>query len=388
MILSLRKSNFKRKFNSNILFANYLSPLNTLLTKIQVPQAAKQISAVWKAMSPEERRKWQEKSDKDRVRYDIEKVIYKGKWTVPHAGKRSKKDKMAPKRPMSAFLDFSKTYRAKVIHDNPQAKNNREISKILGTMWRNASPEDKKVFVEKEERLRAEYNKTMKQWRKEKGDQIAEKIRLREAAVQDAIDHGTVDSLVKAAEVSQQTHTRTKSEVLVAELNLQRGNSQSWMWENYYPYHPTNEQNQHTYSNIYQSSAIDQHPGYNSSILCSNGYYDRENYLCAGARSNRPVQQQQQQLSHYDIRTTSSEQDSHLTYGRWAHVQTADGGRWAHCSTAAPPNNKNSTAEHQDYAAPYFDDSQSNFYNARTTSSKGGWNRHHSDWYTWDHSFA
>jgi hypothetical protein len=88
--------------------------------------------------------------------------------------KRVKKDPEAPKRPMSAFLDYSKTYRAQVISNNPHVKDNKEISKILGILWRNASEAEKKPFVEKELIAREEYNERMRQWKKEKEEQIAE----------------------------------------------------------------------------------------------------------------------------------------------------------------------------------------------------------------------
>ncbi len=101
-------------------------------------------------MSPEERQKWDEKAEKDKERYKLEAAIYSGPTTMTDFDKRAKKDKSAPKRPMSAFLDYSKTLCSLVISGNPHVKDNKEISKILGRMWKNASQKEKQPFVTKE----------------------------------------------------------------------------------------------------------------------------------------------------------------------------------------------------------------------------------------------
>jgi len=49
-----------------------------------------------------------------------EKEQYKGEWIIPK--RRAKKDPRAPKRPMSAFLKYSKTRRSKVKEDNPDMR--------------------------------------------------------------------------------------------------------------------------------------------------------------------------------------------------------------------------------------------------------------------------
>lgn len=169
----------------------------------QVPQAARQLSAMWKEISPEERQKWEEKAKIDRERYDVEKSIYDGPWDTQDEHKRCKKDESAPKRPMSAYLDYSKTLRTQVIRDNPHVKDNKEISKILGKMWNTAPEHEKRPFIERERRLRAEYNEQTKLWREERDRKVAEERSQREARVYEAIDSGTSDQLIKSAEVSR-----------------------------------------------------------------------------------------------------------------------------------------------------------------------------------------
>eukprot|EP00590_Aulacoseira_subarctica_P004381 CAMPEP_0172435030 /NCGR_PEP_ID=MMETSP1064-20121228/70953_1 /TAXON_ID=202472 /ORGANISM="Aulacoseira subarctica , Strain CCAP 1002/5" /LENGTH=397 /DNA_ID=CAMNT_0013183301 /DNA_START=49 /DNA_END=1242 /DNA_ORIENTATION=+ len=168
-----------------------------------LPSAAKNISAAWKAMSSEERKLWDEKAANDKLRYEVEKTIYSGPWKEPRSCKRPKKDETAPKRPMSAFLDYSRTVRSQVIKDNPQAESSKDISKILGEMWRKLTPDEKKPFVETELELRAKYKEVIQEWRHKNGNQETKERKRREAVVQHAVENKTIDELLEAAEISQ-----------------------------------------------------------------------------------------------------------------------------------------------------------------------------------------
>jgi hypothetical protein len=158
-------------------------------------------------MTTDERNEWEDKARKDRERYKVENTVYVGPRLISNDGRRLKKDKTAPKRPMSAFLDYSKYNRSQVISGNAHVKDNKEISKILGKMWREASEEEKQPFIEKELRLRAEYKNQITAWRKKRDGQLLEERMQREIIVQQAIDNGTTHKLVEAAE-----RARTKAE--------------------------------------------------------------------------------------------------------------------------------------------------------------------------------
>ncbi|KAL7553525.1 hypothetical protein ACHAWF_016827 [Thalassiosira exigua] len=61
-------------------------------------------AAAWRALSPRERARWEDAAREERRRFDREKDEYRG----PIAPKlRAKKDPLAPKRPMSAFLMYA-----------------------------------------------------------------------------------------------------------------------------------------------------------------------------------------------------------------------------------------------------------------------------------------
>ena len=60
------------------------------------------------------------------------------------------------KRPMNAFMLWSKQRRGKLAKENPNIKN-PEISKMLGEEWRKMSEEEKQPFVGEAQRLKSEH---------------------------------------------------------------------------------------------------------------------------------------------------------------------------------------------------------------------------------------
>jgi hypothetical protein len=57
---------------------------------------------------------------------------------------------------MSAFLKYSQTRRPEVKKQNPDMSNT-DVSRLLGEMWRSASPKSKAPYVEREEVERSKY---------------------------------------------------------------------------------------------------------------------------------------------------------------------------------------------------------------------------------------
>ena len=135
----------------------------------------------WKDLPDKEKAYWDEEARNDKVRFVQEKAAYKGPWNLPK--RRAKKDPDAPKRPMSAFLKFSKTRRKTVKEENPDVSNT-DVSRLLGEIWRNATDEEKAPYVEAEIIERKKYKETMKKWREEQAQSDAAARTSHEAASQ------------------------------------------------------------------------------------------------------------------------------------------------------------------------------------------------------------
>jgi len=116
-------------------------------------------------LDEEEKKKWKIIAEQDKLRYNTEKSLYKGPWQVP--SERPRKDPSAPKRPPSAFLNYSQTRRTALIEENPHVKNT-DISKLLGKEWKAVPQEVRQPHIDKEAREREAYHKKISAWRKQK----------------------------------------------------------------------------------------------------------------------------------------------------------------------------------------------------------------------------
>lgn len=124
----------------------------------------KMVSDAWRSISPEDKAIYDAMAKEDKDRYETEKAAYTA---PPGARKKKKRDPTAPRRPMSAFLAFANSRRAKVKAGNME-KSNGDISKILSTMWKEEEEEKKQKYRDEETELWKKYKAAMEIWRKEK----------------------------------------------------------------------------------------------------------------------------------------------------------------------------------------------------------------------------
>ena len=129
-------------------------------TNDQTPSTTNQAAEAWKNISNEEREHWESIAERDRKRYKKER----GERHPSLRKVRRKKDPTAPKRPMSAFLMYAQTKRRELQKENPNIPN-ADISRLLGEHWRNATPEVKAPFIEREEVERIDYRAKMERWK-------------------------------------------------------------------------------------------------------------------------------------------------------------------------------------------------------------------------------
>ncbi|ORX85896.1 high mobility group box, partial [Anaeromyces robustus] len=74
--------------------------------------------------------------------------------------RKRQKEEGAPKRPITSFMFFSQDKRAEVKRDNPDASFG-ELGKIIGNLWKNASPEEKEKYEKKASEDKERYRREM-----------------------------------------------------------------------------------------------------------------------------------------------------------------------------------------------------------------------------------
>uniref|UniRef100_A0A7S2RFQ1 HMG box domain-containing protein n=1 Tax=Rhizochromulina marina TaxID=1034831 RepID=A0A7S2RFQ1_9STRA len=129
------------------------APVTSVITRI---------AEKWRQLSDHDRRPWQAQAELDRTRYKEELQNYDGPLKVPN--RRKKKTPDMPKRAMSAFLEYAKIMRPKLKLKYPDQKNT-EISKMLGTTWKNMEEEEKQPFKARAAAEGERYHEQMREYR-------------------------------------------------------------------------------------------------------------------------------------------------------------------------------------------------------------------------------
>ncbi|KAJ1344690.1 hypothetical protein BSLG_000213 [Batrachochytrium salamandrivorans] len=78
--------------------------------------------------------------------------------------KKARKDPDAPKRPLSAFMIFSKENRPRIREENPEASFG-ELGKLLGAAWRELNDKDKLIYTEKADEDKGRYERDMQSYK-------------------------------------------------------------------------------------------------------------------------------------------------------------------------------------------------------------------------------
>jgi len=134
-----------------------------------VNDVAKKIYSSWKELSDEERHTWEKR---------VERAKHQSILTKKRKNMEKKCDKKTlqseervitvfydrPKRPMSAYIHFSKTKRPYVKAHNLNM-NGLDITKLIGEMWNQTTKDEKLPFLKLEEMSRNQYKRDMADWR-------------------------------------------------------------------------------------------------------------------------------------------------------------------------------------------------------------------------------
>jgi len=109
----------------------------------------------WGELPADEKVKYVEEADKDKVRYEEEMQAYK---------LLIGKDPKAPKKPMQPYVLFCKEHREQIVANNPGITFG-DIGKLLGKAWADCGEADKARYNELAEKDKGRYEEEMAEYR-------------------------------------------------------------------------------------------------------------------------------------------------------------------------------------------------------------------------------
>jgi high mobility group protein B2 len=130
---------------------------------------AKLLSAQFKALPEKERKKWEKRAEKDKLRYQEEMKGYSppdddSDEDIRTTKKKKKKDPNAPKRNMSAYFLFSNYIRASTKEENPSATFGG-IAQLISAKFKALPEKERKKWEIKAEEDKARYQREMERYK-------------------------------------------------------------------------------------------------------------------------------------------------------------------------------------------------------------------------------
>jgi hypothetical protein len=136
------------------------------------PEMSKKAGELWKGLSSKEKAKYEKLASQDKERYENEKKEYTRpseeelKQKLVQAKEEKKlKDPNAPKKPKSAYIFFSMKNR-QLIKDETGFTTISEISKELGSRWKQMEADEKKEYVDMEIQDKDRYLEEMEEYKR------------------------------------------------------------------------------------------------------------------------------------------------------------------------------------------------------------------------------
>ena len=129
------------------------------LGQVSIKEVGKEIGSRWKKLDEEAKQKYVLKSRQNQELYKIEKQKYEQNKpveqneyppsdTMMNQKKKKKKHPLAPKLPLSSYMEFAKEQRPKVLSDLGNLSLG-EVGKELGRRWQKLGELEKSVYEDK-----------------------------------------------------------------------------------------------------------------------------------------------------------------------------------------------------------------------------------------------
>ena len=133
-------------------------------------EVTKKAGELWKSLGPADKKKYEDLAAKDKIRYE-EEVKTLGKRKIERKEddedvKKRKKDKEAPKRPMSAYFLWTQGERESIMKKHGIEKAGTEYTKKAAEEWKSVSDAIKKDYEKKAATAKAQYLKDLEVYKK------------------------------------------------------------------------------------------------------------------------------------------------------------------------------------------------------------------------------
>lgn len=153
----------KRPSSSYILFCGEKrDDVKKANPKMSATEITSRLGEMWKSVSEKERKRFEEASAKDKVRYEKEMENYTPPADSESSGDekpkrgRAKKEREGPKRPLTAYMYFCKENRDAVKADHPDM-NGTAVTSELGARWNALSDSAKAPYEAKQAADKSRY---------------------------------------------------------------------------------------------------------------------------------------------------------------------------------------------------------------------------------------
>jgi hypothetical protein len=128
----------------------------------------------WGKMSDAEKKPYQARAEKDKLRYAKEMESYVPSEDEPAKKKKGKKGKKEkdpnkPKKPMTPYMAWLKDNRAELSKD-PSVVKVTDVMKIAGEKWKTVDAATKAKYEKLAEAAKAKYDKEIAEYKASKGD--------------------------------------------------------------------------------------------------------------------------------------------------------------------------------------------------------------------------
>merc|ERR1712060_691853 len=131
----------------------------------------KKAGEVWKTLGAAEKKKYDDLAAKDKARYEEEVKTLGKRERQPkkdRAGKKAKKDKDAPKRPMSAYFLWTQENREAVMKRHGIEKAGPEFTRKAAEDWKTVGEAVKSQYEKKAEVAKEQYKKDLEAYKAKK----------------------------------------------------------------------------------------------------------------------------------------------------------------------------------------------------------------------------